>query len=652
MNAVEVMDAMEADQKRRYPPYPFGAEFEKRLFALVLKDPTFLRSTTDVLKSEFFAQGYCKLAMKLVETHVEKYKTAPDEIVFTELVRQEFAKHPPSKEVKANWDAFLHEVQSFRLETEAKFLKDKAVAWAQESAWRRLVEDGAKRIDEGRRTGRSDFDDYPKLFDEVRRVGENKFDASADYFKSANSRLASYHEIGKNKIKTWLHPLDEQLGGIENGGLERGELGVIAAPTSLGKSAALVQLGCVGGMMSGQRVLAITLEMTQINFQRRVDRCISQQTTEQIRDDAGQVLERMEFLKLQKGDLRVIYLPAMKSGVKDIETLLLRMKNDDGWEPSVLVVDYATLLGNDQRARERRFEIEENVVKLRALAQEYNLACWTAHQTNRKSIEKMHQGSNIGVEDVAEAFSISMHCDVMITINQTKEERAEGFCKFVVAKNREGVSNKEIPLRFEPAVHRFEALKPGESLPEPVQPAPSQPAPAASPVRDKIRESLQITFFSTKGAKAKQDDVYGFVKAQGWGMTTVWKVLNEDLVVSKAKVDGAWWLERTTGPEPETSEPATEPTPAKRQPGVMELFEAAKALSPDAPEYFNAWRRVYQLAERAISEVATWPELQERLKVVKAAAKTAMKAAKTKKSTANKAPKNKEAKHGQSASKK
>jgi replicative DNA helicase len=651
------MDAMEAE-RRRYPPYPFGSDFEKRLFALVLKDPTFLRSTTDVVKSEFFANSYCKLSMKLVETHFEKYKATPDEMVFAELVRQEFAKKAPSKEVKANWDAFLHELQSFRLETEAKFLKDQAVRWAQEQAWRRLIEDGAKRIDEGRRTGRSDFADFPKLFDEVRRVGENKFDASMDYFGSLNSRLASYHEIGKNKIPTGLRPLDVLLGGIENGGLERGELGVIAAPTSMGKSAALVQLGCVGGLRAGQRVLAITLELNQINFQRRVDRCISLQTTEQIVEDPGRVIDQVEFVKLFKGELRVMFFPAMKNGVKEIEEQMLRMKSDDGWEPSVLVVDYATLLGTDReraRARERRFEIEENILKLRALAQEHNLAVWTAHQTNRKSIEKMHQGTSIGVEDVSEAFSISQHCDVMITINQTKEERAEDFCRFIIAKNREGIANKEIPLHFDTACHRFEELGPGVFLPEHVQPA-SQSKP--SPVRDKIRATLE-KLFSTTATSVKFEDVKALAKDHKWAEATLWRVIKEDFgEFTKKKIDGEWRYVRET-PEPATTELEREAdakaiTEAQEivvsTETLVEMYKLAGSISPKAPieERSAAWLKVLQAAEHLNRYVDMPPEIREQVLDVKKVARRKWVAL----TNVKKAPKNKEASNGQSTSKK
>src|SRR5206468_7343734 len=134
-----------------------------------------------------------------------------------------------------------------------------------------------------------------------------------------------------------------------------------AAPTSMGKSAALVQLGCVGGLLSGERVLAVTLELTQIQFQRRVDRCISRCTSEEIRDEAGPLLDKVEFVKRFKGELRVLYFPAMKCTVKDIEEQLEKMKSEDGWVPSVLVIDYATLLGNERRQREKRFEIEENI---------------------------------------------------------------------------------------------------------------------------------------------------------------------------------------------------------------------------------------------------------------------------------------------------
>ncbi len=442
--------------------YPFGAEFEKRLFAVVLRDAEFIKRRGDVVKSEYFTHNYCKLSMRLVDDFFAKYKAAPSEVTFRELVRQEFAKHPPSKEVKATWDAFLEELWTLQIRN-VDYVEEQAVRWAQEQAWHRLIQDGAKRIDEGRRTGRVDFDDFPKLLEEARRVGVERPDPMSDYFASTMQRLGKYFDLGKDKISTGVG--FRQLDDCLNGGLERGELGVIAAPTSRGKTAALVQIGCVGGILAGQRVLAVTLELSSFNFQKRVDKCIAMMPERTIkgrigiRESPDELLERLEFLKQFKPDLRVLEFPALMCSVDDIEKQLERYKSQDGWMPTMLVVDYATLVKPPAHRDEWRHEIEGIILGLRSLARTWNLAVWTAAQTNRGSFTK----KIITSADIGECIGISQHCDVMLTICQTEDEAkqmAEGTtaapCRFFVAKNREGESKSIIHMTYDRFVNRFE----------------------------------------------------------------------------------------------------------------------------------------------------------------------------------------------------
>lgn len=443
--------------------YPFGADFEKRLFVVVLRDGEFLKRRGDVVKAEYFTHQHCALSMNIVDVYFKQYRQAPDEIVFRELVRQEFAKHPPSKEVKARWDEFFAELWNMPV-PDLVWIEEQAVRWAQEQAWRKLVEDGAKRIDEGRRTGRADFDDFPKLVDEARTVGVLRCDPLSDYFDSTTLRLAKYHDIGKNKIPAGLgfRVLDKYLGG----GLERGELGVIAAPTSRGKTAALVQIGCVGGLLAGQRVLGVTLELSSFNFQKRIDKCIAAMPdrtvgdTVGIADDPDSLVERLEFIKQFKGDLRVLEFPALACSVNDIEAQLEMLKAWDGWIPSMIVLDYATLMKPPSGRDEFRHEIEAIVLSLRSLARTHNVAVWTAAQTNRGSFNK----KVITTADIGECIGISQHCDIMLTICQTEDEAKQrpSPCRLFIAKNREGESRQFVHLAYDRFTNRFDHAVPAD----------------------------------------------------------------------------------------------------------------------------------------------------------------------------------------------
>lgn len=127
--------------------------------------------------------------------------------------------------------------------------------------------------------------------------------------------------------------------------------------------------------------------------------------------------------------------PAHSANLSDIQRDLDAMEIVDGFQPDVIIVDYADILQPERvsyRATERGI-IDVTWKTLKRMASERRCLVATASQTNRDSIDK----KNVGQKDIAEDIRKINHVDAAFTINQTKEEKAAGITRIGVTAVRD-----------------------------------------------------------------------------------------------------------------------------------------------------------------------------------------------------------------------
>ena len=92
--------------------------------------------------------------------------------------------------------------------------------------------------------------------------------------------------------------------------------------------------------------------------------------------------------------------------------------------------------------------------ELRQLSQDFNLPIWTASQSNRSG-----SGADVvGLENMSEAYGKAMVADCVVTLARKPEEKASGFARLFVAKNRAGRDGLIFPIKIDTATSRFTQL--------------------------------------------------------------------------------------------------------------------------------------------------------------------------------------------------
>ncbi len=137
-----------------------------------------------------------------------------------------------------------------------------------------------------------------------------------------------------------------------------------------------------------------------------------------------------------EGGLRIMSFPTGKLSVYDLEGILDDLDRRDNFVPSVIVVDYADLMKQEEgRSSDKDHDGMRQIFEgLSALRQKYNNLVLTATQTNRIGDEvETHTLRTVG-----RSAKSADNCTWFLTINQTLPERRAKLMRTSVLYAREG----------------------------------------------------------------------------------------------------------------------------------------------------------------------------------------------------------------------
>jgi replicative DNA helicase len=227
---------------------------------------------------------------------------------------------------------------------------------------------------------------------------------------------------------------------------------VWAAPTGRGKTYALVWVTKTA-LYQGKKVLFITCEMTKQAIARRVDRCVTHFTRNDMLDDPTLTMERLRALQIYAGELIIIEMMGKQATVENIQAELERLNAEEGFQPDVILVDYPGRMHGVQRyqEREKRHELANIYSDLQIIGREYDAVMHVPMQTNKGAFKK----PVISVTDLAECYEVAWMTELMFTLCQTPEEEEEDLMRIYIAKNREGTAHFAAPFKFDKKTGNF-----------------------------------------------------------------------------------------------------------------------------------------------------------------------------------------------------
>jgi len=282
----------------------------------------------------------------------------------------------------------------------------------------------------------------------IRERGEFLLQQASSRFR----RVAS-----EDKVPTGLQTCDTILGG----GLGKGEVGVVLAPTGYGKSFWLVTVGA-NAVRRQKRVIHITLEMSREKVVERYETHLTRIKKEELLDSENDVIRKLLRLRrlLSPADVYVIHFPMRSITVEELRVVVNQISFVEEFFPDLIIIDYGDVIKPRESRNAQRYELLGEIYeKLVALAHELNVPLWTGSQARRISVNKEF----VTVADMAESFAKAQVADVIIAICRTREEEMNHRGRFYFAKVRDNPGKQVVPFVDKFEIARFEEI-PGSEV--------------------------------------------------------------------------------------------------------------------------------------------------------------------------------------------
>ena len=393
----------------------FGHVFQAKIISSLLSDKKFLQTICDILKSSYFDSDANKWLVGTIIGYFFEYKTAPTLEVMKVKVDEmdnEILQVSVVDNLKESW----RNVES----TDLKFVQEQTLEFCRNQVMKNAIMDSVDLIEVGQ------YDQIKKIVDEAMKAGSDR-DLGHDYIVGIEERLT---KSTRDTVKTGWDPIDE----VMDGGLGKGELGVVVAPAGIGKTWCLQNIGA-NSVKNGLNVVHYTLELNQNYVGLRYDTVFSGVTTSDIKYYQDDVKKKIDALK---GTLLIKYFPTKSASVQTLTAHLSQIEIQ-GVKPDLVLVDYADILKGV--GSEKRHVLENIYEDLRGLAGEIECPIWTASQANRSSLEE----EVIDATKVAEAYSKVMIADFVVSVSRKVEDKIANTSRFHVIKNRFGIDGITFP---------------------------------------------------------------------------------------------------------------------------------------------------------------------------------------------------------------
>ena len=366
--------------------------------SLILGDLLFLDKWREHLKSEMVPKGPMRFLLAAALLQFDEHRQLLDEpslIAYTSEVDEDEGGEARQvfKDLK---DSFLLTEANYAISIKL------GEAWIQDVHLRARVDRAGAALDAGHRE-----EAFASLLGAETLQGK-VVDPPMDIDAGDLSNLLAERFDTSRAIPTGLRALDKKWAG----GIYPGNLGIVLAPTNIGKTMMLCYLAAMA-YAANKRVLYFTYELTRVQILERILGALFMVGPEHLDDADTRILAIRQGLDLDRATLHV------DNGIETFADLKKRLEED---EFDLVVLDSADDMvaqGKDLNAYAALGEIYTDIAI--KLCQQMGLAVWTSTQATREAMDKKY----IGLGMMGDSFKKAQRAHLIFGLSQTKEELEE-----------------------------------------------------------------------------------------------------------------------------------------------------------------------------------------------------------------------------------
>jgi len=413
----------------------FGKDFQEKLCQHMLNDRSFCDQMREVFDVEFLELKFLRVFVNKIFDYKDEFESHPSHKTLAMLLRSGL-EDETSVIQKQTRDFFTRIYKLEISDEDSEFIKSTSLDFCKKQKLKEAMLQSVKLLQT------SSFDEIAHIINEALKLGSDN-DFGYDYLKDFEERWVTKPRV---PMTTGWGRIDDICGG----GLGKGELGVVIAPTGVGKSMALVHLG-TQAIKKGKSVVHYTLELGSTTIASRYDSCLTKVGLKDLHMFKEHIYEKIQELN---ANLVIKEYPTKSASPATIKNHLEKLRLR-GHDIDLIIIDYGDLLRPSIIRKEKRHELETIYEDLRALAQVYECPIWTASQTNRSGLN----AEVITMESISEAFNKCFVADFIFTISRTSHDKKNNNGRMFVAKNRNGPDGIEFPLAMDTSAVFIDVLE-------------------------------------------------------------------------------------------------------------------------------------------------------------------------------------------------
>jgi replicative DNA helicase len=394
-----------------------GNNFQIQLLNQIVLDKEFSHSIVEVIENNYFENKYFKIIIQMIKEYHKKYDHTPSFDTLEQVAKSELQQETAIKVVLDT----IKKIKNAPIEG-ADFVQEKALKFCKQQELQRVMKQAQKIIDGG------EFENYDTLEEMVREalmVG-SKDTTTMDVFSNLDQVLD----------EDYRHPIPMGIPGIDRllkGGLAKGELGVILAPTGVGKSTILTKIANHGYNL-GFNVLQIFFEDNPQIIQRKHFTLWTKIHPDELSDKKDEVIARVkEIESTMPNQLILKKIPSDTVTMNQIKNEVRKLIAD-GTKIDMIVLDYIDcVLPNKDLGNE--WKSEGSVMRAyEAMCHELNLVGWTAVQGSRASISS----EVVTTDQMGGSIKKAQVGHVIISIAKTLQQKEMKLATIAITKSRIG----------------------------------------------------------------------------------------------------------------------------------------------------------------------------------------------------------------------
>ena len=394
-----------------------GNTFQIQLINQIILHKEFAHSIIDVIEPSHFENKYFKTIIQLLKEYYVKYDCSPSFETLYQVVKSEF---PQEIMLKVLNDT-IKQVQDSPIDG-GDFVQDKALKFCKQQELQKAIVRSQKILDSG------EFENYEKLEELFRaaiQIGENN-NKVEDVFTNLDDVLD----------EDFRHPIPMGISGLDKllkGGLAKGEIGVILAPTGVGKTTVLSKIAN-SAFNHGYNVLQLFFEDNPKVIQRKHFTMWTGIVPDELPLHREEVLEKARQVKEEMTNR--LYLKKLASDTHTMTQIknMIRKMIADGHKIDMILVDYIDCIVPDKNLGDE-WKSEGSVMRgFEALCHELSVVGWTATQGNRSSIS-----SEVVTNDqMGGSIKKAQVGHVIISIAKTLQQKEMNLATIAITKSRVG----------------------------------------------------------------------------------------------------------------------------------------------------------------------------------------------------------------------